>query len=188
MGVSIQQWRARIGCNKYLSGKNLNFTLHSPLISPTSSARSRYASSLAALILFLALLSSHTSSQLTKNNCTRINSTCLANQDSHPWSYRVPQSDFSMINRRQQSGAWLHISSTQRNQLVRASNGNRDARGIRLAHWNPGSAHLPNKMTQLELAVADHQPHLLGVSEANFRRDHDLEEVQRLKVTGPPSP
>ena len=33
-------------------------------------------------------------------------------------------------------------------------------------------------MTELELAVADHQPHLLGVSEANFKQDHDVEDVQ----------
>ena len=61
---------------------------------------------------------------------------------------------------------------------MRATNGNRDARGIRLAHWNPGSAHLPNKMTQIELAVADHHPHLLGISEANFKQGHDIEDVQ----------
>ena len=66
----------------------------------------------------------------------------------------------------------------KRNQKVRAINGNRESRGIRLAHWNAGSAHLHNKMTQLELAVADHRPHLLGISEANFRQGHDLEDVQ----------
>ena len=33
-------------------------------------------------------------------------------------------------------------------------------------------------MTELELAVADHQPHMLGISEANFEQSHDLENVQ----------
>ena len=71
-----------------------------------------------------------------------------------------------------------YLSSNQRNQKVRAVNGNRERRGLKLAHWNAGSAHLHNKMTQLELAVADHHPHLLGISEANFRQGHDLEDVQ----------
>ena len=47
-----------------------------------------------------------------------------------------------------------------------------------MAHWNAGSAHLHNKMTELELAVADHQPHLLGISESNFKQGHNLEDVQ----------
>ena len=64
------------------------------------------------------------------------------------------------------------------NKLVKAVNGNRDSKGIKLAHWNPGSAHLHNKMTELELAVADHQPHLLGISEANLKQCHDLADVQ----------
>ena len=132
MGVSIQQWRARIGCNKCLSGKNLNFTPHSPLVSPTSSTRSRYASSLAALILILALLSPHISLQLMKNS-TRMYLTFPANQESHPLSSRLPPADSRMLNSGQQSGALQHISSKQRNQLVRATNGNRDARGIMLA-------------------------------------------------------
>ena len=33
-------------------------------------------------------------------------------------------------------------------------------------------------MTQLELAVADNKPHLLGISEANFKIGHDKEDVQ----------
>ena len=70
------------------------------------------------------------------------------------------------------------MTNKQRNRIVKAVNGNRDSKGIRLAHWNAGSAHLHNKMNQLELAVADHQPHILGVSEANFKQVHDLQDVQ----------
>ena len=92
--------------------------------------------------------------------------TSLVTPPAPPWAYG------------QRSGVLQHISNKQRNQIARAINGNRDAKGIRLAHWNPGSAHLGNKMTQLELAVADHKPHLLGISEANFKSGHDLQDVQ----------
>ena len=41
----------------------------------------------------------------------------------------------------QLSGPWQYISNKQKNKKIRAVNGNRECRGIRLAHWNAGSAH-----------------------------------------------
>ena len=74
------------------------------------------------------------------------------------------------------SPPWL--SNKARNKLVRARNGNRQGRGIRIAHWNAGSAHLRNKMNEIELAISEHNPHILGISEANFWKEHDVEDVQ----------
>ena len=47
-----------------------------------------------------------------------------------------------------------------------------------MAHWNAGSAHLHNKMDELEQVVSDLHPHVLGVSEANFKLGHSLDDVQ----------
>ena len=66
---------------------------------------------------------------------------------------------------------WL--SRKQRNNLVKAINGNRHNRGIKLAHWNAGSAHLPNKMCEIEQVISESHPHVLGISEANLKNDHD---------------
>ena len=71
--------------------------------------------------------------------------------------------------------SWL--SSKQRNKLARAVTGNRANRGIIIAHWNMGSAHLHNKMLELEQVVSDHHPHVIGISEANFKRGHNLEKT-----------
>ena len=57
-------------------------------------------------------------------------------------------------------------------------NGNRQNRGIKLAHWNAGSAHLVNKMHEIEQVVSEKIPHLLGISEANLKREHDVDNVQ----------
>ena len=70
------------------------------------------------------------------------------------------------------------ISRKKLNQLVRAVTGNRSNRGIKLAHWNAGSAHLHNKLDDLMDVVSALHPHVLGVSEANFRREHSLDDVQ----------
>ena len=71
-----------------------------------------------------------------------------------------------------------YLSCKERNKLVRSVNGNRANRGIKIAHWNAGSAHLHNKVNELEQVVAGLHPHVLGVSEANFKRGHYLSDVQ----------
>ena len=73
---------------------------------------------------------------------------------------------------------WL--TSRYRNFLAKMVNGNRGARGIglKLVHWNKGPAFLQNKHTEIESIIADHQPHVLGLSESNLKRDHDLGLVQ----------
>ena len=181
MGVSIEQWRMQIGCNKSLSRNNiLYFAQESPLTSSTSSTRSRYASRLAALILILAILFSPIYPQWKKNSNSFNSSdqSCSPKSEINTWACWPSSSQLGWCSGQQQAGPLQYLSSKQRNKKVRAINGNRERRGIRLAHWNAGSAHLPNKMNQLELAVADHHPHLLGISEANFRQVYDLEDVQ----------
>ena len=74
--------------------------------------------------------------------------------------------------------AWFWMSNKEKNSLVRSTTGNRQNRGIKLAHWNAGSAHLRNKMNEIEQVVSENNPHLLGISEANLKRAHDMQEVQ----------
>ena len=62
--------------------------------------------------------------------------------------------------------------------MVKAFNGNRENRGLKLAHWNAGSAHLVNKMDEIEQVIADHSPHLFGISESNLKSSHDIRVVQ----------
>ena len=62
------------------------------------------------------------------------------------------------------------------NKAAHILNGNR--KGIKLSHWNLGSAQLQNKMCELEIAVKQVKPALLGVSEANLHRNTDLSLVQ----------
>ena len=86
-----------------------------------------------------------------------------------------PRSDFSDLQYPRFS---TRLSRKKLNKLARAITGNRSNKGIKLAHWNAGSAHLCNKMDELEEVVADIHPHVLGISEANFRKNHSLDDVQ----------
>ena len=55
--------------------------------------------------------------------------------------------------------------------------GNRN-RGIKMIHWNAGSAHLENKFVEVESTIRDMRPHIFGISEANFKKNHDINRVQ----------
>ena len=64
------------------------------------------------------------------------------------------------------------------NKAVHALNGNRASRGIKLSHWNLGSASLQNKISEIEVAVSRMKPSVLGISEANLHYTTDLSTVQ----------
>ena len=64
------------------------------------------------------------------------------------------------------------------NKALHILNGNRSSKGIKLAHWNLGSANLENKMRELEIAVSRVKPAVFGVSEANLHHTTDLALVQ----------
>ena len=66
----------------------------------------------------------------------------------------------------------------KRNKEMRMKNGNRASRGIKIAHWNLGSAELQNKMCEIEAAVEKVKPGIFGISEANLSKNTDLKLVQ----------
>ena len=45
-------------------------------------------------------------------------------------------------------------------------------------HWNAGGKHLANKIDNIESVINGYKPHLLGISEANFLKSHDVNDVQ----------
>ena len=73
-----------------------------------------------------------------------------------------------------QSSTYIELS----NFFARYINGNRQARGIKIAHFNKGSGHLATKKHEIESAIAGFHPHIIGISEANLHSHHDLQEVQ----------
>ena len=64
------------------------------------------------------------------------------------------------------------------NFYARYTNGNRQARGIKIAHFNKGPGHLSTKVNEIENAISGFHPHIFGISEANLFKHHDLQDVQ----------
>ena len=66
----------------------------------------------------------------------------------------------------------------ENNFYARCTYGNRNNRGIKLSHWNAGSAHLPNKLDEIESVISRHHPLIFGISESNLHKKHQLQDVQ----------
>ena len=69
------------------------------------------------------------------------------------------------------------VLMTDVNFNARYVNGNRRNKGLKITHWNLGSAYLGNKIHEIETLVADFHPHILGISEANYFRSQSGAEV-----------
>ena len=67
----------------------------------------------------------------------------------------------------------LSLFSMVTNFQSRYTIGNRKNRGIKISHWNKGGSFLINRMTEIKNVIAQHQPQILGISEANLLNVHD---------------
>ena len=81
--------------------------------------------------------------------------------------------------------AFPWVDNEKQNKLAHITNGNRGqrGRGIKFIYWNKGPSILANKQQDLETILSTHKPHILGLGEANFRQDHNLEDVQLREYT-----
>ena len=75
-------------------------------------------------------------------------------------------------------GVHFYALSNLDNQFAKYTNGNRRQNGIRICHFNKGNSFLFNRIFEVENIVNQHRPHVLGISESNFFKGHDQEEVQ----------
>ena len=168
MGVTIENWRAAIGT---FSGGRSGISS----IDKLDNTRSSAGCTIVGLMLVLLLMSPFF-----------LQGWCSLFMIKYSWSSSIKgcEEQVTGVHIHQVPGgphdgvAFPQVSRKKMNQLAKAITGNRYNRGIKLAHWNAGSAHLNNKMDELESVIADLHPHILGISEANFKKDHLLEEVQ----------
>jgi hypothetical protein len=77
--------------------------------------------------------------------------------------------------------SWLDMHGHQvrdHNFEAHCKNGNRNKGSLKIASWNKGPAFLGNKMCDVENIIKDHQPHILGITEANLKADHNQSDIQ----------
>ena len=77
------------------------------------------------------------------------------------------------------------LSSKVSNKAAHATYGNQASRGkpITFCYWNKGSSFLSNKQEDISDIINTHKSLVLGLGEAQFRKDHSLAEVQQPGFT-----
>ena len=79
---------------------------------------------------------------------------------------------------KEDNGVYFYKFSNLDNHFAKRTNGNRRQNGIRICHFNKGNSYLCNRICEVENIVNEHRPHVLGLSESNFFKGQDIDEVQ----------
>ena len=158
MTIPLETYRLRTGCFIQPSRKKFNFDTY-----PSKPFKKRTASKLLFFILILGLLFKFAT--FSNGHCYREDKYEIVNSSS---LLLKSTSAFVLI---------FQILKNNPNFHARYTNGNKRQHGIRIAHFNKGPAFLHNRIQEVEGIIQDHHPHLLGVSEANFFHNHDLNDA-----------
>ena len=178
MTCSLQSYRVRIGT--FVPKKFLNKSCsiaRTPKSSVCAAPKTLFTilSLYFLLVMFVGILKSNYTDQTiesqTPTNCRSI----LIKSRQGSTSSSLSDTTFF---KQSPSSPSFWLSRKERNSLARSITGNRQNRGVKLVHWNAGSAHLHNKMHDIEKVISDYHPHVIGISESNLRMDHDLQDVQ----------
>ena len=165
MGVTLQEYRIRIG----------TFQSNTAKIKDGSTSTSKPGrSQLGAWITLIILLSTLASFHLDTSQLNLKPGLHQHSVSTNLFKYIEQDLNNKLLD------SPCRLSSKDRNSYAKMVNGNRGARGagIKLLHWNKGPSYLYNKHHDIETIIAGHHPHVLGLSEANLKNDHDLSLVQ----------
>ena len=167
MTIALETYRLRTGCFIQPGRKKFNLDTNSQ-ISHFKPLKKRTASKLLLSLLILILFSEL--STFSNNHCNRKNKPGIVNSSS--LQLKSIKSGLSTLI------SICHILKSNPNFHARYTNGNKRQHGIRISHFNKGPAFLHNRIHEVEGIIQDHHPHLLGLSEANFFHNHDLNDAR----------
>ena len=160
MGISLQSYRIQIGnfANKNLSIKD------KPLKDVTRIGRKSSSSSFKSLFcLFSCVLIATICLSTQSKTTTKL-------QDINVHNCSILSEGQILINKKY--GQELNVNFAARYKFGNKTN------GIKILHWNAGARHLKNKINDIEHVISTYRPDILGISEANFKKEHSLEDVQ----------
>jgi hypothetical protein len=98
-----------------------------------------------------------------KENITKQSNHSTSIHSSYDWSDNCQPSSVEKVNI---------------NFQARYKYGNKQKNGLKIMHWNGGGKHLVNKISNIEYVVNGYKPAILGISESNFLKHHDINDVQ----------
>ena len=154
MCISLETYRQRIGC----------FTLAAPIRHKTNLQRNESSSPSSFLLLSILIISTASPNY----SCPRYKTSFMSSLSS--------SSQCSALSLQPRTGICWPFSN-EGNTLVHALNGNKRNIGYKYLSWNCGRGLISeNKMDDLKLFISRHQPHVIGISEVDLKRnvnDHE---------------
>ena len=156
MGLSIQEYRSRIGNflpNGRIFVQNKSFYRSSQKV-PTNLWVS--------LVVAVAVIYGFSAYKMD-----------IKNQISWPL-YSSPCSKIACTVNVIQISSHCELS----NFYARYLYGNKQAGGIRIAHLIKGKGYLVSKKFEVEKLLSDLHPHVLGISEADYFKNHDIDDIK----------
>ena len=181
MGVSLQIYRVRIGTfqPKYSIGTSRTNQEYNKSIDPRTYTLV-WLLCCAVLTLLAPFGNSIRISQTYNQELGTCNTVSCVTSPCPPGSKSgmLCPSTSEPIHLLHAPSSWL--TRRQKNSKIKRENGNRGqrGRGIKIIAWNKGNSHLQNKHPEIESIIAGHQPHILGLSEANLHKTTDPRLVQ----------
>ena len=151
MGNSLQNYRMTIGM----------FTCHAAKLNRTSKSKVVQCSPVKGCTLAWLLIFG----LLTVCGFQILYSLISVKPDSS--SYNLDQGFFSR-----------KLREIDHNFQARCTYGNRKKTGLRLAHLNMGRGLLCNKINELERIISTEKPHVIGISETQFDKSQDINELK----------
>ena len=157
MGNSLQDYRCRIGTfsNNRLGVKN-DFVMKNNVARKTKSFKFNLMLLLTFSSVFILISSNGLSSLHKTSHSIQLKQFPKCPEVWLPSSVRIVNTNFES----------------------RYKYGNKNKNGIKIMHWNAGGKHLVNKIENIESVINGYKPSILGISEANYLKRHDINDVQ----------
>ena len=147
MGNSLQDYRCKIGTFSNKKSCKIKHKINRNFIT-----KSRYFKFIPSVLLLFSLL-------------------CVFSVSSKPDFYQHSS------HSRSRTCSITSFETTDNNFLARYINGNIRRNGIKLCHWNKGPGFLSSKLNEIENIINGYHPHILGISEGNFKSNHNQQDV-----------
>ena len=166
MGISLQQYRSRIG--RFLPSNYKIVQIQSNSISIENVPNILLVSVLVTAIVSFSFTTSP--NVLGSWDCSQSK---IYESYTASFSLDIYYELTSPISYQQVSN-YLELSNFHARYLY----GNKQTKGMKIAHFNKGPGHLSSKRTEIESLISGLHPHVLGISEANLMKSKDYEHVQ----------
>ena len=165
MGITIAEYRSRIGS---FFGNRVRIKHKQSFKDPKQTTKSKISSTRLLILVNILLVTFTTAKYYDTRNYSQQSQNSFINLTNKETVF--PCTDIENNNQ--------YTLTLDVNFMARYKFGNRQNRGIKIASWNKGGGYLQNKIHEIENIIASIHPHILGITESNFYKHQDRDDIR----------